>query len=644
MLNYRPAAVPLVTVDPFFSLWSMSDKLYDDVTHFWTGRRNPMSAGVWLDGKYYKVMGEIAIDSDRRSRSFEPYIPQVEMEIKATQTRYAFADERVRVELLFTSPLLMDRLDILARPVSYMEYKVEILDGVEHEVKFHFDISAECCVDKLDSRVVGGRTEQSVYVGNEVQKPLCKSGDSVCIEWGYLHLACADAKLMRGENRVRKPWQVELELNTPYRVMDEYPYLCVDKEEPQGVIAIAYDDIQPISYLNQPLEDYYKKYFATFDEMLATAIAEYDSIKGMCEEFNAVLEKDAEPWGPEYVAIAKLAYRQAIAAHKLVEDTKGNILFLSKECHSNGCIGTLDVTYPSIPLFLKYNPELVKGMLRPIIEFGQSELWDFEFAPHDVGQYPLADCQVYGYGVDPARRSFDKQMPVEECGNMLLSVAAVAKAEGNRAFAEMNQPILKQWTDYLVQYGYNPENQLCTDDFAGHLAHNCNLSLKAILGIAAYSILFEDPSYMEIAKEYAARWQEEAANEEATRLAFDKEDTWSLKYNIVWDKLLDIHIFDESVYEKEVALYLKKMNRYGVPLDCRSDYTKVDWEMWTVVMTDNEEYNQELIHRIYTYINETTSRVPLSDWYYTTGGEMEHFQNRTVVGGLFIPMLKEKKS
>lgn len=642
MSNYRPSAVPLVTVDPFFSLWSMSDRLYDDVTHHWTGRRNPMSAGVWMDGKYYKVMGEIAHDSDKRSRSFEPYIPQVEMEVLPTQTKYAFADERVRVELLFTSPLLMDRLDILSRPVSYIEYTVQFLDGKEHDVKFHFDISAECCIDKLDSNVIAGRTAQSVYVGNEVQNVLSRSGDSVCVEWGYLHLAGPDGKLMRGENRVRKPYQVELEMGVPYRVMDQYPYLCVDKEELQGVITIAYDDVKPISYLDNELEDYYKKFYPTFDEMLAAAVAEYDEIKALCETFNEVLIHDAKPWGESYVKIACLAYRQAIAAHKLVEDTKGSILFLSKECHSNGCIGTLDVTYPSIPLFLKYNPELVKGMLRPILEFGQSDLWEYEFAPHDVGQYPLADCQVYGYGKDPAKRHYDKQMPVEECGNMLLSVAAVAKAEGNKSFAEENQPILKQWTDYLVKYGYNPENQLCTDDFAGHLAHNCNLSLKAILGIAAYSILFEDASYMAIAKEYAARWQVEAANGEATRLAFDKEDSWSLKYNIVWDKLLDIHIFDESVFEKEVALYLTKMNRYGVPLDCRSDYTKVDWEMWTVVMTDNEEYNQTLIERILTYINETPSRVPLSDWYYTTGGEMEHFQNRTVVGGLFIPMLKEK--
>ena len=45
--------------------------------------------------------------------------------------------------------------------------------------------------------------------------------------------------------------------------------------------------------------------------------------------------------------------------------------FVSKECHSNGCAATVDVSYPSIPLFLLYNPELVRGMMRPVFKFAR---------------------------------------------------------------------------------------------------------------------------------------------------------------------------------------------------------------------------------------------------------------------------------
>ena len=55
--------------------------------------------------------------------------------------------------------------------------------------------------------------------------------------------------------------------------------------------------------------------------------------------------------------------RQTLAAHKLVLDENGEVLYVSKECFSNGCAVTVDVSYPSIPLFLIYNPELVKGMI-----------------------------------------------------------------------------------------------------------------------------------------------------------------------------------------------------------------------------------------------------------------------------------------
>jgi hypothetical protein len=134
----------------------------------------------------------------------------------------------------------------------------------------------------------------------------------------------------------------------------------------------------------------------------------------------------------------------------------------------------------------------------------------------------------------------------------------------------------------------------------------------------------------------AAKWQTMAKDGDHYKLAFDVPGSWSQKYNLVWDKLLKLDLFPASVHENEIAFYLKHLNRYGLPLDSRKDYTKLDWELWTATLADKPEEFQQFMTPLAQWVNETPSRVPLTDWYDTKTGEQEGFQARSVVGGLYV--------
>lgn len=640
-MKIRPAAVPLITVDPYFSIWSCADKLYNGYTKHWSEKPWPLFIGLYVDGEMNAIAGV-----DRNYIPMREKMHQTDLRITPLSSAYTFENEVAKVRLTFTTPLLLDRLDILSRPVSYIAYDIEIKKADAKDVKLVFGISSQGCVNNHKQNVRFNKTSFSVCCGNTVQNPLSEIGDRVTIDWGYLHLCDKNAYITEAPdiyngftnlNRIaetRRP-NGEYVLNNEYNAYSDIPYLFTVRKDMKGLITLAYEEIKAIEYFTQQLDEYYTKYFDSFENMVKASICEYEEIKSLCDEFDNKLMEEAASLSEEYSCITTLAYRQAISAHKLVEDGDGNLLFFSKENDSNGCIGTLDITYPSIPLFLKYNPELVKGMLRPIIRYANSEDWKFDFTPHDVGGYPIANGQIY------MENKAEYQMPVEEAGNMMLCLAAIKKySSGDTEIFDENVKLMKKWVKYLVEYGYDPADQLCTDDFAGSLARNCNLSLKAIIGIAAYADLSGDNDYMDVAREWAKKWERDAcAKHGATRLAFDKPDTWSLKYNMVWDNLLGYNLFSENVKKNEIKLYTEKMNRYGVPLDSRADYTKLDWLMWTTNICDDREYFDKVCHSIVNMINETTDRVPMTDLYFTTNGECKMFVGRSVVGAVFINLL-----
>ncbi len=652
----RPPAVPLVTHDPYFSIWSMADHLTDQPTKHWTGTIQSLSSLVRVDGMTFRIMGV----EPRRT----PALNQTDVKVLPTRTEYAFEGAGIRVMLEFLTPALPENLEVLSRPATFVTWHVFSADGKNHKVSIYFDAGSEIAVNTRDEAVAWSRYRvgdlELLRVGSQNQPVLEKSGDDLRIDWGYLYVVAppdigtTNAAILRPDamNAFTTSGQVpgadSLETFKPYAQPD--PVLAYSFDLGQvGVspvlrhLVIAYDDEFSISYFERRLRPYWRRNGAGAEDMLRAALKEYDELEDQCKHFDQQLMADLQrAGGDEYAQLCALAYRQTLAAHKLTADIDGTPLYFSKENFSNGSIDTVDVTYPSSPFFLLFDPRLLQAQLKPVVDYANLPRWHFSFAPHDLGRYPLANGQQYGGG----EKTEENQMPVEESGNMLLMIAALEQINGNAHFAEQYWPVLTKWAEYLKSKGLDPENQLCTDDFAGHLAHNANLSIKAILALAAYGKLAGilghtdiQREYEQLGRDYAKRWVTMDADDAHFRLAFDRPGTWSQKYNLVWDKLLGLNLFPAQVVQEELAFYMSHENRYGLPLDNRADYTKVDWLTWTATLADNREEFEKIFDPAYLFANESPSRVPLTDWYDTKTGKQKGFQARSVVGGLFIKML-----
>ncbi len=654
----RAPATPLIAHDPYFSVWSFTNDLTGSNTVHWTGHEQPILGIARIDGKPYRFMGR---DPDN-----VPAMQQVSTKITATHTRYEFRQSGIELDLTFFTPAMMDDLDVLSRPVTYVTWSVKSTDGAAHQVSVLMNVDPVIAVNDRGEKVVTLRNQTSslnvLSVGSRDQEILNRSGDNLRIDWGYFHLA-----VPKDEQAVTAlaPRTVDDFVKDGTLPQSDAMGLLQDARDDVGQLAVEFDlgsvsgsaverhvlvsytDGFSIQYLERNLRPYWQRNHKTVPQMLDEAAAQYGELEQKGTKFDSEFEADMTKAGGEHYAwIATLAYRQAIAAHKLAADVSGEPMLFPKENFSNGCISTVDVIYPSAPIFLFFQPKLVEAILLPVLEYSSLARWKFPFAPHDLGQYPLANGQVYGGG----EQTEDDQMPVEESGNMIILVDALARAQGNAHLAEKYWPQLTKWADFLKAKGLDPENQLTTDDFAGHVAHNANLSVKAIDALAAYADLAKMLKHEEVSKEYRAtaesmaqKWIGMAQEGDHYKLAFNSPNTWSQKYNLVWDEVLDYHLFPQKVRDTEVAYYLTKLNKYGLPLDSRKDYTKLDWTIWTATMASSPEQFKQIINPVYTWTNETPTRVPLTDWYDTKNGKQIGFQARSVVGGVFIKALADKE-
>lgn len=625
---------PLITVDPFFSIWSKSDLLYESNTVLWCGIEKRLKGTLSVDNNLYRFMG----------KGVEPHtIPQTSVDVTPYITAYTFKNDLLTFTVKFWTPLLLDDLYDLSLPCSFIEYELAFNDDEEHNVDISLYMNEDFCYNQkkkaIAKEIVSTSAGNAAKMGCRKQKPLHKSGDVTSADWGCFYLFGGAVST------------------------DSFGIHTAHKATVKGSAAFtdiaAYDDIYSIEYMGTKYRALWTERHKSIEEAIAYCSENRNILFNRLLEQNKLILSGTEDFDESYRAILTTAARQVLAAHKLFRNCKGELLYFSKECNSNGCINTVDVTYPAIPMFLLYRPELVKAMLTGIFEFSRNAAWKHDFAPHDIGQYPIANGQVYGiYRLyNHKKKSVYKMkkdvinpnchMPIEECGNMLITSYVYYLVTKDKSQLEENFDLLKKWANYLIRCSVVLENQLCTDDFAGHSEKNVNLAIKSIMGIACFSEIAKltgnEDNSLEIAKQYADELTRLSKTENGW-LAFSigNEESWSLKYNLVWDRLLGFNLFDKSIYKAETEKYHTVINKYGTPLDYRKDFTKTDWMLWASCLDETAATTNAFSECILNYLADTKDKNCFTDWYDTVKATECCFNHRSVQAGLWMPVLKKK--
>lgn len=379
----------------------------------------------------------------------------------------------------------------------------------------------------------------------------------------------------------------------------------------------------------------WKEAYSTAEDAMVAFYNDYSTATSDSASLDSQIESDTSSAGGQNLTIIdSLAVRQVFGTVAPAVGTEQTYLFM-KEISSDGDTNTADVIFPAMPIFLYLNETLLKLLLDPLYINQESGLYPNTYAEHDLGVWPNA----LGY---PSGN--DEEMPLEECGNMIIMTLAYAQRSGDTDYLSKHLPKMEQWAGYLVNESLIPQNQISTDDFAGSLANQTNLALKGIIALKAMgeigTLTGDNLTYGATADSYLPQWVSYGLNNASdpphTMLDYNDPTSHGVLYNLYADRLLSLNFVYDYIYTIQSNFYPTVAEAFGVPLDTRHDWVKSDWEMFAAAIAE-ESTRTLLIDLLAKWINETPQTTPFGDLFVGETGDYTgtDFTARPVVGGMF---------
>ena len=364
--TFRPPAVPLVVQDPYVSIWSAATTLTESWTQFWDGSTTALAAAALVDGTCYRLMGPPNPGSVCPGNA----ATQEALVVNATRTEYTFRAGGARVALRFRTPALLDDLDALALPLTFVDMAATAADGAPHAVALYFDTSAEPAVSsaaqpvRWATRVTAAGTTL-MRVGTQAQTFNGDNGAGrIC--WGWWTIAVpagggpasttsagASAAAVRAAFAAGRPLPPS---NNTFRAAGaDWPVFAVRFDlgkvgtattDATARLVVAFDDSAgAIEYFGDMLKPRWAHtHGGDLARCVEAALASRAALDAACDALDARVngELGATAGGARYAKLGALAYRQVTGALKLVWNDKANDTWaFVKEISSDGDVSTV---------------------------------------------------------------------------------------------------------------------------------------------------------------------------------------------------------------------------------------------------------------------------------------------------------------
>ncbi|EJD03589.1 DUF1793-domain-containing protein [Fomitiporia mediterranea MF3/22] len=655
---FSAPALPLAVRSPYLNTWLGQGGNALPLHAFWTKLwRMDIDTGwyslVVVDGVAYRIMGEMGVPSISPAT-------QTSTEFTATRTSFLFMAGPMRINASFISPIEPTDLVRQSLPYSYFTMSASSTDGKSHSVRMYSDIAGQFIgpsnqLAQWNANATGDYiilsmqlvTPQRYSESSDIAmdstayygfKAISGATTSWAISNDTLNRSnAANANITLGNMTQPAPRSIQDKLGNWTTLGISIDWGEVESTPQPAVWSLGVVRSPSIQYAVPPsMQDRYPYFIATYpDPQQATAafLNDFPRAQSVAAQFDARISSAGRTISQSYADLLALSARQVMGSLDITISKAADgswkmwdLMVFMKNMGGFGSdatgpvssVNAVDTLYAAFPAFMYLNPDLGGYLLTPLMEYQDSSVYTLSYAARNIGStYPNATADninsPHTYGI-------------EESAGMLIMTLAYTQWSGNNTLISKHYGLLRGWAEYLGNNTLTPTAQSSADFVLGQAlssSNQTNLALKGIIGIACMAKIAaiagsnDDQSRFDAtASSYITQWQKNSLPSDGSHIDFfyGNSDSSGLIYNLYADRLLQLNLVPQEVYQAVTSFYNTAGDsmKYGLPLNNKQvDRTTTHWMMFAA-STATDTTGTFMVSQIHNYASSQQNNTPFA--------------------------------